>query len=284
MKLIKKIFSLFLSILMFAISIPNVFAANYNEVNIAVIAYSEAIRDQVCNSISTDGGSIVGKSPADGKCYKINFVKLPPYPAYCNDDELKRYISDNESKITKCCGCVFIYDLSEVYDSYNGPLLKPWEMRENGYGNEVKEECRRWCHAIEAVNPERFFLFIPNKENLHNSADKDFWGGYACDDICNYCEQSWLRKYPSHGQFVGAITVPTANYGIISRYLLQVIPNHNHIRNLFSYFEVKSIIYKHPIASAGAGTLAVGALCGIGYGIYKGGEYLLNKAANSNKK
>ncbi len=293
MKLTKKIFSLFLCILVFATSIQGVLAMYHNDeiplienssqflakdVNVAVIAYSEEIRDRVCNSISSSRNSIIGQSPVDNKYYKINFVKLPPYHAYCNDNELRKYISDNESKITKCCGCMFIYDLSKVYDSYDGPLLESWKMRENGYGNKVKEECRRWCHAIEEINPERFFLFIPDKRNLHNSEDKDFWGEYACDQIGSYCEHLWLTRYPSHGQFVSSITIPRNDYNIISNHLLQIIPNHNHIRNLFNYFRVNDIIYKHPIESASVGVFAIGALCGIGYGIYSGiynnGEYL----------
>ena len=275
MKLTKKIFSLFLGILIFITGIPNVFAANYNEVNIAVIAYSEEIRERVCNSISPSGNSIIGSSPVDNKYYKINFVKLPPYPAYCDDNELRRYISDNESIINKCCGCMFIYDLSKVYDFYNGPLLETWKMRENGYGNEVKEECRRWCHAIEKINPERYFLFIPDASRLRDS-DLRYWCNYACDNICS-CENSWMESHPGHPQFVCALIFPQRSNDICSN-LLHYIPIHNHARG------VGDMIYRHPVVSVGVGALAVGALCGIGYGIYKGGEYLLNKAANSNKK
>ena len=213
------------------------------KVSVTVIAYSKEIRDCVCNSISSGRNSIIGQSPVDNKYYKIKFVKLPPYTAYCDDNKLRRYISDNESKITKCCGCMFIYDLSKVYDSYDGPLLESWKMRENGYGNRVKEECRRWCHAIERINPERFFLFMPDKRNLHNSEDKDFWGEYACDQIGSYCEHLWLTRYPSHGQFVSSITIPRNDYNIIPEHLLQIIPNHNHIRNLLNYYGASALLY-----------------------------------------
>ena len=253
MKLAKKFFALLMGVLVLMTVVPNGLAMHNGEefspaapviqslsrspeiVRVAVFTYSDEKWNEIYELISHGGNPIEGRSPTDGRFYQVQFVRLDTYPTNYTDKEFSDYISSIRGVLADCCGCIFVYDLHEVCKSYDGPLLAPWEMRDNGYGNAVREECRRWCHAIEAVNPERFFLFIPDKTNFTDPASADFWGGYACDDICKYCERPWLSKYPSHGQFVGAIPVPTANYDIISSYLLRVIPNHNHTRNLIPY-------------------------------------------------
>lgn len=246
MRLAKRFFALFLSMLMLVVGIPKG-SAMYGpategtsiiappismpyateELTIAVVAYSDESWAYVRSNICPNGDFAIGNSPADNKNYRIRFLKLEPYQDLSPED----YVSRFRHEISSCSGCMFIYDLSEVYQSYNGKLSEgelkePWEMRE--YGLALREKCRRWCHTIEAVNPGRYFLFVPDARRLHDT-DISFWGGYACDDICD-CETSWIETHPGHPQFVDAMVVPP-NLTKICPIIFRKLPLHQSVHS-----------------------------------------------------
>ena len=120
MKLAKKFFALLMGVLVLMTVVPNGLAMHNGE------EFSPAA--PVIQSLS--------RSP------EIVRVAVFPYSDETNytDKEFSDYISSIRGVLADCCGCIFVYDLHEVCKSYDGPLLAPWEMRDNGYGNAVREE------------------------------------------------------------------------------------------------------------------------------------------------
>ncbi|MBQ2672308.1 MAG: hypothetical protein IJG00_05850 [Clostridia bacterium] len=272
MKLIKKIFSLSLGILTFIASIPSAFATK-NDIVALVIGTNESKSkfSRIAFDKEIEFGNW-GTAHYNEKTIRFCFSK--------NNDETKisKFIKNCTIKTSNGINHMFNIIIATVDTDQNIEQIKT-DIRnmvdficdnKDNYTQILVVGC---SDRTDILNTDKFMSELSN-----------YVTGIEVD--CTPNKWGTTHNVSFDEQFL-CFTVISKNFENEEQDFLNFIVNRS-----MDYYElkrrnscgIKNTIYKHPIASAGVGALAVGALCGIGYGIYKGGEYLLNKAANSNKK